>query len=93
MKAGLLQIIILVSALVIEPLLSHVNSRGQTTTSGTIPILFHVLWLYPLSLAAVYYAGLLRSNQDGERRGGVSTSLKGGDYRGLTSTITSEVSL
>lgn len=42
MKAALLQVIILVSALAIEPLLDQVNSRGETTTSGIIPILFHV---------------------------------------------------
>ncbi|KAM0755327.1 hypothetical protein T439DRAFT_320034 [Meredithblackwellia eburnea MCA 4105] len=94
-KSSILQGVVLISALAIKPLLGSVIPRGgdpygggggrSESTTGIAYWLFHILWLYPLSLAATYYSGLLRS-QEAERRGGVVRS----EYRGVTANLAAQ---
>lgn len=90
MKSSLVQIIVLLSALILEPLLLSTNSRDSSKSIySTISILFHIFWLYPLSLAAIYYAGLIRSNRDGDRR--PSGSNGGLTKKGVADSLVTEV--
>ncbi|KAI5479295.1 Etoposide-induced 2.4 family protein [Pseudohyphozyma bogoriensis] len=89
LKSSLLQVVVLLSALVFKPLLGRVipnDHSSRQATSGIVYILFHILWLYPLAAAAVYYSGLLNAPALPDRRGGRG----GGDYRGMTATVIME---
>lgn len=59
-KSSLLQIILLISAASIDPLLS--STIGGHQQYGRASLLFHLLFLYPLVAASIYYSGLYNNN-------------------------------
>lgn len=79
------------SALAIKPLLSRVipDHSSSQSTSGIAYVLFHVLWLYPLSAAALYYSGVFRAKEELGGRGGSGFRTD----RGVTASIVAEVSV
>lgn len=92
LSSSLLQAILLLSALVIKPLLQSTVGDGYNSkkaSTGVAYILFHLLWLYPLCAASIYFTGLfnLRGATPSRAR---NAQVSVQDYTGLLSFVVRE---
>lgn len=101
-KSSLLQLVTLLSALLIKPLIAKATA-GSTSdphssahaTSSIVLILFNLIWLWPLAGVATYYSGLLRPAQETDRRGGGRNAVVTGgaaEVKGIVAGLATEVS-